>query len=120
MRGLTLFGLISLLVMASPVYARHHDHDDYDSDYQRDYERDNDGNNGHDRRRNRDREYDRRGAPGYLLDPRSFDHGRFSGMSPDEAADRAHSKYGGRVLRVEPNGGEGRRGYRVRLESDGR
>ena len=72
----------------------------------------------HARHRDRDRYDDRDEEPGYLIDPRDFD--RDPGMSADEAAGRAQSMYGGRVLSVSPESDGDRRFYRVKLLSDGR
>lgn len=68
------------------------------------------------------RQYRDNAGQGYLIEPRRFEGGGGGppGMSPDEAADRAQSQFGGDVLSVSPTFDGGRRSYRVKLLSRGR
>lgn len=93
-------------VFSTPAEARRH-HDDQQNSQRDDRRGDNRGQRD-DRRDSRQDDWGG-GDRGERREPR---------MSRQEAARRAQSQYGGRVLSVNPSD-EGRSGYRVKILSDG-
>ena len=63
---------------------------------------------------------DRAQAPGFLIDPRALDQNSEPGLSADDAAERAQSMFGGRVLSVSSGYDDRGHFFRVKLLSEGR